>query len=132
MALVFKNGTFRLSNISSAPSADYTEVVQSVVWTPTSSPVTWTGISGATISDSSLATWTLDITFRQHDLADDESLPNVMFDNEGETATAEYTPYAGGPTYTGHVTLQAPTVGSDGTAVAVATVSLPSDKPVRA
>lgn len=131
MALVFKGGTLRLSNISGAVSGDYTEVVQSVLWTSSSSAVTWTGISGQTISDSALATWTLDVTFRQHDLSDDTSLPNVLFDNEGETATATYTPYVGGPTYTGNVTLQAPSIGSDGTSVAVASVSLPSDKPAR-
>lgn len=131
MALVFKGGKLRLTSISGAVSGDYTEVVQSVAWTPSSSPVTWTGISGQTISDSSLATWTLDVAFRQSDLSDDDSLPNVLFDHEGASAVAEYTPYVGGPTFTGNVTLQAPTIGSDGTSVAVASVSLPSDKPVR-
>lgn len=129
MAYVFKDGTLTLSNISGATSGDFSDVVTSAVYTPSSSTQTATAISGKTVSDSSLATWTLDLTFFQHDLSDPNSLPRLLHQHEGATATATYVAHNGADTLTSTVTLQAATVGSDGTSIATASVSLPSDKP---
>jgi hypothetical protein len=134
MALIFKGGTVRISQISAAsPAASGTNEydVEKITYKPTSSTVSWTGISGETRSETTSSTWTAEIVYLQDDLNDDLSLANLLFDYEGSTAELEYQPYTDGPTYTSNVTLVPGDIGSDGTSIATATVSLASDKPVR-
>jgi hypothetical protein len=107
----------------------YQVEVSSAVFTPSSSTITWTSIAGATHSFAPPATWVLDLQLAQ-DWAEASSLSRYLHDNEGDIVAAVLTPVGGGPTATANITLTPGAIGGDTTAVAGATVSLGSTKPV--
>lgn len=125
MATIFmKNVTFTVA------AHDYAAQLSSVALTPSSTTATWQGFNGAVQNNVSAATWQADITFGQDWSAD--GLSSYLYDHEGESVEAVFSPTTGGPTFTAQVTLTAPSVGGAVNAYAESTVSLPVDgKPER-
>lgn len=104
---------------------DYAAAINSAVFTPTSSQVTFTGLKvGSNFTGVTPATWVLSLGFAQ-DWAEEDSLSNYLFANEGETKTAIFKPQSGiGPSFSAEVIITPGAIGGPGAAVAVSTVNL--------
>lgn len=109
----------------------YQDQVSSAVFTPTSSIVTWKGLSpDAVFTFPTNATWTLDLTYAQ-DFTTDDTLAMFLLEHEGETiADVVFAPVAGGRTFTADITIVPGSIGGAVDAVAEGTVSLGSTRPV--
>lgn len=131
MALTVKNAVLRVGGISGAASATYefSSKVDQVVFTPSSSTVTWTAIDGTTYSETSPSTWTADIQFLQ-DWDDENSLGRLLFDHEGAEATLTFEPLSGGVSVVTTATLSPGAIGGTAGSVATSSVSLGCSKPV--
>lgn len=90
-------------------SDDYTAAVSQVLFTPSTSTSTWTGIGGNVISDLSTASWTVAIGYAQ-DLAP-TGLTRYLLDHAGEKVPAVFTPKSGGPAINATVTLTPGAIG---------------------
>lgn len=111
-------------------SGAYEGQISGAVFTPSSSPVTFTAINGDVHTLATKATWTLDLTYAQ-DWEDATSLSDYLHAHEGEVVSAVFEPVDGGRSFTANVTITPGAIGaSDTTAVASSTVSLGSTKPV--
>jgi hypothetical protein len=122
--IVMKNVTLNI------PTDNYAAHVSGVTFTPTTSPVTWTGLALNTFSDTAAATWVVGLDFAQ-DWKTPNSLSIYLFNNEGATVTMEFHPEAdAGPSFTCPVVIVPGAIGGPVNAVATATVSLPcKEKP---
>lgn len=102
----------------------YKAHVSNVTFTPSSSVVTWQGLTPtATFSFGTSATWTCDLEYAQDwDTAD--SLSRYLFENEGEEIAVTFEPVAGGPGIAATLIVTPGAVGGAVNTVAVATVSL--------
>lgn len=102
----------------------YKAHVSNVTFTPSSSVVTWQGLTPtAAFSFGTNATWTCDLEFAQ-DWSTAGSLSRYLFENEGEEVSVTFEPVAGGPGITATLIVTPGAVGGAVNAVAVATVSL--------
>lgn len=109
---------------------DFKKHLSSVVFTPTASQITWTGLGSNTFTDTSLALWTVALTFAQ-DWETVNSLSQYLYEHEGETVTMEFHPKSGsGPSFTANVTITPGAIGGAVNAVAEATATLGCDRPV--
>lgn len=109
---------------------DFKKHLSSVVFTPTASQITWTGLGLNTLTDTSIATWVVALTFAQ-DWETVDSLSQYLYENEGSTVAMEFHPKSGsGPSFTANVAITPGAIGGAVNAVAEATVTLGSDKPV--
>lgn len=107
--------------------------VSRVALTPSTSVVTWQGLSpDASFSAQTSSTWVAELTGAQ-DWETANSLSGFLFDHEGERASITFQPRKGSSdTFTVDVTLAPASVGGDVNTVPVFSVSLGCDgKPVR-
>ena len=103
----------------------YQAEISSAVFTPSSSVATWKGLTPtAVFTETSAATWVVDITFAQ-DPNDALSLGIYLFEHEGESVTMVFEPKAGGAGFTGQVVITPGAIGGAVDGFAEATVSLP-------
>lgn len=117
--------------IGSDTPDDFRKHVEQVIFTPTSSSTSWTGLGKNTHTDSSTATWVLALTYAQ-DWKSAKSLSNYLFDHEGETIPCEFRPLDGGPSFTADVVITPGAIGGNVNAFATTTVNLGvTGKPVR-
>jgi len=108
----------------------YEKHVDQVIFTPTASKISWTGLGGNTHTDVSMATWTCDLRYAQ-DWETDDSLSQYLLANEGASIAAVFKPKsATGPTFTATLAITPGAIGGAVSAYATATVSLGSTKPV--
>lgn len=102
----------------------YKAHVSSVTFTPSSTVVTWQGLTpAAAFSFGANATWTCDLEFAQ-DWSTASSLSRYLFENEGAEVEVVFEPVAGGPSITATLIVTPGAVGGAVNSVAVATVSL--------
>lgn len=108
---------------------NYEAAASSVVFTPSSSPTTWAGLNGETHTDTSLATWTCDLTYVQ-DWETANSLSQYLLTNEGDSVSVTFKPKSGsGPSFTATVSITPGAVGGTVNSFAETSVSLGSTKP---
>jgi hypothetical protein len=106
------------------PDADFKKAVSAVVFTPTASSVSWTGLGSNTYTDMATATWTLDLTYVQ-DWETVGSLSAYLFANEGQTVSMTFAPRSGsGPSFTADVIITPGAIGGQVNSFAETTVSL--------
>jgi hypothetical protein len=104
--------------------------INSAVFTPSSSPVTFSAINGQTYTAQSPATWTLDLGYAQ-DWAYADALSRYLHEHEGETVPAVFEPVDGQPSVTASIVITPGAIGGAAAAFAESTVSLGvSGKPV--
>lgn len=102
---------------------NYESLISSSELAPTSSTSTFKVIDGNHRTITGKSTWMLNITFAQ-DWLTAASLSNYLWENEGEVVPFTVEPLDGGPSFTGDVTLVAPSVGGAADADATSTVAL--------
>lgn len=104
---------------------DFQKHVSAVTFTPSSSQVTWQGLSpDATFTDVSTATWTCALEIAQ-DWDADTSLCRYLFENEGEHVAATFKPKSGsGPSFTATLIVTPGAIGGTVNAVATQSVTL--------
>ena len=114
-----------MGNASLTFGADgYQAHVSSATFTPTSSVVTWKGLSPAAVfSFGANATWTLDLELAQ-DWETASALSRYLYENEGQTVAVVFEPVDGGASVTADVIITPGAIGGAVDAVATATVSL--------
>jgi hypothetical protein len=109
----------------------YATQISKAVWTPTSATTTWTAIDGTTFTINQAATWVLELTFAQDLNTPTGSLTRFLHANEGSSKVAVFkTIGAEAETVTATITITPGAIGGDTTAVAEATVTMGSTKPV--
>lgn len=105
----------------------YEAHVSSVQFAPTSSTVTWQGITpAASFSDSTSPTWTCTLAYAQ-DWTTADALSQYLMDNAGQTKTIVFQPLgatSGDPTFTAEVIIAAGPIGGPVNTVQVGTVTL--------
>jgi hypothetical protein len=112
-------------------SVAYETQISKAVWTPTSATTTWTAISGDTFTINQAATWVLELTFAQDWNSPTGSLSRYLHGAEGTSVTAVFKPIGTETeTVTATITITPGAIGGDTTAVAEATVTMGSTKPV--
>lgn len=111
--------------IVSIDGNDYAAAINSVVFTPTASTVTFKGLKkGAVFTDVAEATWACALSFAQ-DWAEEESLSNYLHENEGDIVDAVFRPRSGsGPSVEAEIVITPGAIGGAVDATAVATVNL--------
>ncbi len=103
---------------------DYQAHVSQVEFTPSSSTVTWKGLTPSSVhSFGTTATWTCTLAYAQ-DWTTANSLSQYLFANEGESVEMTFEPKAGGPSFTATVIITPGAIGGSVDSVAVATVTL--------
>lgn len=112
---------------------NYQAHVSQVEFTPTSSNVTWKGLTpAANFTFGTTATWTVTLAYAQ-DWETADSLSGYLFDNEGETVSVVFAPKNGGQAFEADVIITPGAIGGTVDTVAVATVTLGvKGKPTRA
>jgi hypothetical protein len=109
----------------------YATQISKAVWTPTSATTTWTAIDGTTFTINQAATWVLELTFAQDWNTPTGSLSRFLHGAEGTSKVAVFKPIgAETETVTATITITPGAIGGDTTAVAEATVTMGSTKPV--
>ena len=124
--LVLKDVTLKIG------ADNYEKHVSSVKFTPSSSTITWAGLSpDAVFSDTTAPTWTCEIEFVQ-DWETENSLSRYLFDEQGETKAVEFVPVkgAGNLKVDANLTITPGSIGGAVNQYATDTVTLGSDKPV--
>jgi|GEM_PF-2978144 len=116
---------FTLTDVVLAVEDDsYEKHVSQVEFQPQGGVTTWKGLTpAAAFSFAQTPTWQLVLAIAQ-DWTTPDSLSRYLFDNQGKTVSATFTPKAGGPTISADIILTAPNIGGAVDAVAVATVTL--------
>lgn len=110
----------------------YQKHVSGVTFTPSSSQVTWQGLTpDSSFTDSGAATWTVGLNYVQ-DWETANSLSQYLFDNEGETVEMVFAPRAGAgkKTFTANVSITPGAIGGEVNSYATTSVTLGCDKPV--
>lgn len=98
--------------------------ISNITMTPTAASITWSGVGGNTVTDTSSATWAAAITFAQ-DFETPNSLSQFLFDNEGATFPFYFRPRSGvGLAYTGTVTITPGAIGGAVNTINESTVTL--------
>lgn len=106
-------------------TSDYKHAISSATFTPSTSPVAWTGLGGKTFQDVTSATWTLDLQYVQ-DWDTAGSLSRYLYENETEKVTLTLRPRSGaGPSFTAEITIVPGAIGGPVNANATASVTLP-------
>jgi hypothetical protein len=122
-----------MNNVSLLIDGDeVADAVSNVTLTPTSTALTFTGVSGTTTQSSGSTTWAASVTFAQ-DWQNVDSLSRTLFNRAGETVTIVFTPNSDEATdkVTVQATLVHGAIGGGVNATAETTVVLPiSGKPV--
>ena len=132
MAIIAKPTPLVMKDVTLSLGADdYAAHASAVVFTPSSSTVTWQGLSPeASFTDVTSATWTCALTYAQ-DWTAANSLARYLFDNEGDSVAVTFRPRNGiGPSFTATVTITPGAIGGTVGAVSEATVTLGCDRPV--
>jgi len=103
----------------------YEAEVSSATLTPSTSSTTWKGLTPeAVFTNTSNATWVLDLTYAQ-DYDDALSLGVYLFEHEGEEVAMNFVPKNGGAGFTANVVITPGAVGGAVDGFAESTVSLP-------
>lgn len=108
---------------------DYTAHVSRVRFDPSSSTVTWKGLTpSAKFTDTTSPEWTCSLAYAQ-DWATDDSLSRYLHEHAGETVTAKFQPKKGSglPQVTADITLAPGPIGGDVDAVMTGEVTLGVD-----
>lgn len=116
---------FTLTDVVLKVAADnYEKHVSQVEFQPQGGVTSWKGLTpDSAFSFAQTPTWQLVLALAQ-DWTTTNSLSRYLFDNQGKTVAATFTPVSGGPTITANIILTAPNIGGAVDAVAVATVTL--------
>ena len=118
--LVLKDVTLVLG----ADGNDYKKHVDQVMFQPSASSVTWTGLGQNTHTDQSTATWACTLGYAQ-DWETADSLSRYLFDHEGEVVTAEFHPRSGsGPSFTTELVITPGAIGGNVNQFGTTTVTL--------
>ena len=103
---------------------EYQHHVSGVVFTPTSSVVTWVGITPASaFSDGSTPSWGCQVNYAQ-DWTTPNSFSQYLLEHAGETKAVVFEPIAGGPSFTADLIIAAGPIGGETNTVQVGTVTL--------
>jgi len=131
MATIAPKPLFMKDVLMKIGADNYEAGLSGVTFTPSSSPVTWGGLTPtSTFSDSPSPTWTAQLDYVQ-DWETTGSLSQYLFDNTGKSVVAEFTPKRGlGKKFTATVTLVAGPIGGTASAFATSSVTLGSTFPV--
>ena len=106
---------------------DFKKHVSGVTFTPSTSPLTWTGLGGNTHSNQAQATWTATIDYVQ-DWTSAKSLSRYLYENEGHTVAATFRPTAGaGGHFSVSLVLTPGAIGGQVNAYATTSVTLGCD-----
>lgn len=118
--LFLKSATLTIDGIAVA------DEVSNVTFTPTSSAITFKGISGLTSQSSSVEVWAVSLTYIQ-DWTQANSLSMRLFNNANKSVTVVFRPSGGatGPSVTATVTLTPGAIGGAVDAAAESSVTLP-------
>ena len=105
---------FILRDVDLLIGADnYEAHVSSVRFEPSSSTVTWKGLTpAAKFSAQTSAEWTCVLTLAQ-DWETANSLASYLLANEGESVDVTFRPVSGGPGFDATLILSAPAIGGD-------------------
>lgn len=120
---------FTLKDVSlligpTATNFEFKTSVEAVLFTPSASQVTWTGLGLNTYTDQTTATWTVQLTYAQ-DWDTTTSLSRYLHANEGSTVDIVFKPKsAGTPTVTGKVIITPGAIGGTVNQVVTAQVTL--------
>ena len=116
-----------LLSIGSGTPDDFAKHVSSVVFEPSSSTVSWQGLSpDASFTDQTAETWTCKLTFAQ-DWTTTNSLAKYLLTNKGKTMPCTCKPNASATTpvvVSANIILTPPSIGGDVNKVMEATVTL--------
>lgn len=113
------------------PGTDFRKHVNGVMFTPSASSITWTGLGKNSHTDVSTATWVCQLDYVQ-DWDSATSLSGFLFDNEGKSVTVTFRPRSGvGPSFKSVVTITPGAIGGQVNAYAPASVQLGCTKPER-
>lgn len=116
--LFLNSASVKIDNVEQA------DLVSNVTFTPTSSALTFKGVSGETSQSQGTEAWAVSLTYAQ-DFSTADSLALTLFNRAGERVSMVFSPTAGGPTITAQVTLVAGAFGGAVDAVSESTVVLP-------
>jgi hypothetical protein len=116
---------FTLTDVRLKVDADnYEKHVSQVEFQPQGGVTTWKGLTpDAAFSFAQTPTWQLVLALAQ-DWKTPGSLARYLFDNQGKTVDATFTPVTGGPEIAASIILTAPNIGGAVDAVAASTVTL--------
>lgn len=131
MAAIAAKPLFMKDVLMQVGTDSYEAGLSGVTFTPTSSPVTFNGLTPtATYSDLTSPTWVCQLDYVQ-DWETAGSLSQYLLDNAGKQVPAVFTPKKGtGKKFTATVTLAPGPIGGAGGAFATSSVSLGSTTPV--
>lgn len=102
----------------------YEKHVSSVEFVPSSSTVTWKGLTPASVfSFGTNATWVCNVSFAQ-DWETADSLAQYLFENEGEEIDVVFEPVNGGTGFSATLIVSPGSIGGAVDSVAVSTVAL--------
>lgn len=105
-------------------SDNYEAHVSQVEFVPSSSTVTWKGLTPTSVhSYGTTATWTCNLTFAQ-DWTTANSLSRYLHTNEGTEISVEFAPVTGGAKFTATLIVTPGSIGGQVDGVATATVTL--------
>jgi len=103
---------------------DYSAHISDVVFTPTTSSLTWSSIGGGSFSDASSPTWTCQTGYAQ-DWVTPDSYSIYLLEHAGETVAATFAPDGeDGPTFEVNLIINAGPIGGAANEVQVGTVQL--------
>lgn len=106
---------------------DYAKHVSGVTFTPTSSNVSWNGLTpDATFTQPTNTTWTEQLDYAQ-DWETDDSLSMVLYEHEGERVVMLFEPKKGGLGWEADVYIAPGAIGGQVNSVATASVTLGVD-----
>ncbi|MDP4333231.1 hypothetical protein Q7F20_07590 [Curtobacterium sp. A7_M15] len=116
---------FTLTDVKLKVDADnYEKHVSQVEFQPQGGVTTWKGLTpDAAFSFAQTPTWQLVLAVAQ-DWTTPDSLSRYLFDNQGKTVSATFTPVNGGPDIAADIIITAPNIGGAVDAVAASTVTL--------
>lgn len=118
---------FTMKDVVLKPTAgpdDYKAHVSRVRFEPTTTQVTWKGLSpNASFTDQGTPTWTCNIAVAQ-DWDNEDSFANYLLANAGDRVEFTFEPVAGGTGFTATLILSPPAIGGDVDATATAELTL--------
>lgn len=109
--------------LGSGTPDDFGAHVDAVTFTPSATTMSWTGLKQNTFTDVSTATWTCVLNYVQ-DWDSTNSLSRYLYEHEGETIPAEFTPRDGGPSFTADLVITPGAIGGTVNAYATTSVTL--------
>lgn len=118
-------------DVVEATDRDYAKDLDTATITPSSSVVAWSGFQGASFTDSTDPTWTMQVNGAQ-DWDSATSLCGLLYDHAGETRPYLLRSRVGGPGFKGKMILSAPgAMGQKNTVGAMQVTCGLTGKPVR-